>query len=50
MKKTPLSFVKRQRRKPTIKVKKTKDGLEIIKTMYDQFGKVMQKQIEAVRK
>ena len=38
------------RKKPSIKVKTTKNGIQIIKTMYDDFGKVIQKQIEAVGK
>lgn len=38
------------RKKPSIKVKQTKNGLQIVKTMYDDFGKVVQKQIEAIKK
>ena len=38
------------RKKPSIKIKTTKGGIQIIKTMYDDFGKVIQKQIEAVGK
>ena len=38
------------KRKPSIAVKKTRGGLEIWKTHYDEFGKVMKKQLEAVVK
>jgi len=38
------------RKKPSIKIKQTKNGLQIIKTMYDDFGKVVKKQIEAINK
>jgi hypothetical protein len=38
------------RTKPSISVKKTKFGLEIIKTVYDEFGKVVTKQVEAIKK
>jgi hypothetical protein len=36
------------RTKPSIRIKSTKNGLQIIKTMYNGFGKVMQKQIETI--
>jgi len=38
------------RKKPSIKVKKTKHGLEIVKTLYDEFGNVLKKQVEAIVK
>lgn len=38
------------RKKPSISIKKTKDGLQIIRKMYDDLGKVIKTQIEAVRK
>lgn len=38
------------RTKPTIRVKQTKFGLEIIKTVYDEFGNVLKKQVEAIKK
>jgi len=38
------------RRKPSIRVKSTKDSIKIIKTIYDEFGKVVKKQIEAIKK
>lgn len=38
------------RKKPSIKVKQTKNGLMIIKTLYDDFGKVLKKQVEDVVK
>jgi len=37
-------------RKPSIRIKKSKYGLEIVKTFYDDFGKAVRKQIEAVGK
>jgi hypothetical protein len=47
-----LKFPKKTfiRKKPSIRVKKTKFGLEIIKTIYDDYGKVLKKQIESVGK
>jgi len=38
------------RTKPSIRVKKTKFGLEIIKTIYDAYGKVLKKQVESIGK
>lgn len=38
------------KRKPSIAIKKTRIGLEIWKTHYDEFGKVMRKQLEAIVK
>jgi len=38
------------RTKPSIRIKKTKFGLEIIKTIYDDYGKVLKKQVEAIGK
>ena len=38
------------RKKPSIKIRKTKHGLEIVKTLYDEFGQVLKKQVEAIRK
>ena len=37
-------------RKPSIKIRKNKYGLEIVKTFYNEFGKAIEKQIEAVYK
>jgi hypothetical protein len=37
-------------RKPSITVKRDRYGLKIIKTMYDDFGKAIKKQIESVGK
>jgi hypothetical protein len=50
MKKIYLQKRKLIRSKPSIKVKKTKLGLEIIRTIYDEFGKVLSKQVEAIKK
>jgi hypothetical protein len=36
------------RKKPSIRIKQTKNGLEIIKTMYDSIGNVIAKQVENV--
>lgn len=38
------------RRKPSIRIKKIKDGFEIIKTFYDEFGKAIKKQTDAIIK
>lgn len=38
------------RTKPSIKIKRTKTGIEIIKTLYDNLGHVLNKQIEAIPK
>lgn len=38
------------RKKPSIKIKKTKHGIEIVKTLYDEFGNVLKKQVEAITK
>jgi len=38
------------KRKPSIAIKKTKIGLEIWKTHYDEFGKVLKKQLDLVVK
>jgi len=53
MKKHKIAIISKRkliRKKPSIKIKNTKFGLEIIKTVYDEFGKVLSKQVEAVRK
>ena len=38
------------RTKPSLRVKMKKSGLEVIKTFYDEFGKVIDKQIEFIKK
>jgi hypothetical protein len=47
-----FSFPKRKfvRTKPSIRIKKTKFGIDIIKTIYDDFGNIMKKQVERVKK
>lgn len=37
-------------RKPSLRIKKTKNGLEIIKTVYDDYGKVLKRHVELVGK
>jgi hypothetical protein len=37
------------RTKPSIRIKKTKFGIDIIKTIYDDFGKIMKKQVETIK-
>lgn len=37
-----------KRRKPSVKVKKKKDFIEIITTFYDKFGKAYDKNIERI--
>lgn len=37
-------------RKPSISIKKTKNGLQIIQKMYDDFGNVVKKHVESVKK
>jgi len=39
-----------KQRKPSVSVKKTKNGIEIVTKFYNEFGKVVKKQVEAVRK
>lgn len=36
------------RRKPSIRIKKTKTGLEIIKKFYDSVGKVVKQEVEII--
>ena len=38
------------RKKPSIRIKNNKNSLEIIKTMYDDFGKVVNKHIQTIMK
>jgi hypothetical protein len=37
-------------KKPTIRILTNKVGLKIVKTMYDDFGKVLKKQTEFIRR
>ena len=37
-------------RKPSISIKRTKNGIQIIQKMYDDFGNVIKRQVESVNK
>ena len=38
------------RKKPSIKIRKSKNGLEIVRTLYDEFGNVLKHQVESITK
>ena len=41
---------KMARKKPSLRVKNRKNELVLIKTFYDEFGKIINKQVESIKK